>query len=277
MLGVELNKNATGKSKDLKKLHKTLKSGIREKRINASESEIQNTVRLVGKLIEIAGYFSDSRKMRNRIGLSLLQKPIRIIAPVCPDYGHQDGKYIFGSVEGGISLLALKHIEFLQEVSSIIPGARITLIVADQEALDDDICRSVNKDSSQFRELILQTKNAIGEKVSSKGWEVDLMTSFMPALLDEETRYAREIGDDPNLMTRITSETISRTDMYLKIKSGMTECQMKERTIKTAAQYLAFGKFAEENSMIICNHTTVNLSWYLKSNAAILHNPVEVY
>ncbi|MEK7553075.1 MAG: hypothetical protein AAB504_00065, partial [Patescibacteria group bacterium] len=78
---------------------------------------------------------------------------------------------------------------------------------------------------------------------------------------------------------RLITEMVARENLYNNIyqaKQMTIEGKMK-RTIKTAAQYVVMGNFADKNNFLICNHTTSNLTWYLQTKAAILHNQIIPY
>jgi hypothetical protein len=197
--------------------------------------------------------------------------------PCCPDYSHDGNRYTFQGLQGGISLLAEKHISFLRDISTLLPGTEITFLYADHEADDAELLRVTGKTKDEFTSLVRSSIVATEQRISSYGWTSCAMTDFMPDLVAEEERCYRWIAENPNFTQRIFSETVSRADMYLKISRTLTSSEMRERTMRTAAQYVAVGRFAAMRGCMISNHTTVNLAWYLQTDAAILHNPVCIY
>jgi len=108
-------------------------------------------------------------------------------------------------------------------------------------------------------------------------WQVQLMTEAIPNLVEKELLISEQIRNDKKLSQRIITEMHSRAEMYRKIRYSLTTQEMVQRTIRTAAQYVAFGEYADQQGYLICNHTTTNLSWYLQTQAVFLHNPTSIY
>ncbi len=223
------------------------------------------------------GEYSKSRSMMTRIGKCLLQPECFIWAPACPDYAHTNGRYNFQSIGGGLSLLAEKHILFLRTVTRLLGIRNVTILIADHEADDEVICKSIGKTREEFLELIRASKIFTLEAVSSLGWSVELMTDVMPLLIKKEEEKQNYIRGQASFEAHLFRETNDRIELYQKISNTLGFDDMKMRTVRTAAQYLALGEFAAEKGAIIANHTTTNLSWYLKTDVAVLHNPVKVY
>ena len=200
-----------------------------------------------------------------------------IIVPACPDYSHENGKYTFRSLRGGVSLLSEKHIDFLKQITAILPEAKVLFLLADHEADDPELCQVVGKTREEFADLVSESVRATRARIGGFGWKAELMTVLIPNLIAEEERISEWIANNPEFTRRIVSETISRGEMYCKINRSFTQKEKELRTIRTAAQYLALGQFVARNSHLVCNHTTTNLSWYLQTEAALIHNPVSIY
>lgn len=254
-----------------KTIHREVKRGF------ITETFADNTNSRLRDLVLLCGEYSKSRSMLYKLAMALLHPPITILAPACPDYNHNSGVYTFDGIGGGVSLLAEKHIAFLEKATEVLPEAKVIIAVADHEADDPILCQRVRKTREEFLRLVESTRLKIEEIISRNGWQSVFMTTLIPNLTTDETRIFNEIKTNPGFHDRIVSETISRSDMYFKINVSLTLDEMRDRTIKTAAQYLALGKFAAEHGMIVCNHTTTNLSWYLQTNVTLIHNDVEVY
>ncbi len=229
------------------------------------------------RICEVAGDFSCNRKMLVKVAKALLQDQVTIIAPCCPDFSHEKGIYTLKSVSGGVSLLAQKHIAFLELIAGMLPEADVIVLLADQEANDKDLCHSVGKTVEEFAALITQSIKKTAQLVSPKRWKVFAMTEFIPDLADTESEMIDWIRSRCEFDSRLLLDTMARSDMYWKINRSFTTSQMQERTIRTAAQYIALGKYVSSCNYLVCNHTTVNLSWYLQTEAAVLHNPVSIY
>lgn len=187
-----------------------------------------------------------------------------------------------GVCDGGVSLLAQQHIAFLARIAELLPTAKITLLIADQEADDLELGRACGQTPEAFRELVRQSVQAVAYEVAAQGWKVGEMTSVIPKFYERRHVISQEIANDPQLMNRIYTETIQRAAMYGKIREAFrgarfTEGEMIQRTVKTAAEYLVLGEYANTNNALLCNHTTTNLGWYKSAGAAVLHNPIAVY
>lgn len=244
--------------------------------INKLEHRFEQALEALKGLLPLVGPQSQSRAMINRIGITLLQEEVRIVAPSCPDYSHRHGKYDFTTVGAGIPLLSQVHIQFLETIAHVIPHAHYEIVVADQEAKDDALSRKIGHSHESFLELIHKSIRATQNYVRSKGWTVTAMTTRFPELTSLEVTTAEQIANDRQLQDRINSDTRARSLMYQKI--GVHDfAAMRQRTIRTAAQYSALAQIAARDNLLVCNHETVNLGWYNRYNAAVLHNPVSVY
>lgn len=239
--------------------------------------QVDELIPVLSSLVERCGEPSRTSKMVIRIGKALLDPNCSIIAPCCPDYTHRDGRYTFRGLNGGISLLAELHIGFLRDIQAVVPGVRIKLLYADHEADNPELCTATGKTKDEFDSLV---KNSVLETrrfVAPLGWEVSPMTEIIPTLVDDEKEIVQWLATNESFRTRLKSEASGRSDMYFRIKLTWTWEEMLERTIQTAAQYVALGRYAAKNNQLVCNHTTTNLSWYLQTGAGVLHNPVSVY
>ena len=243
---------------------------------NATRVDI--TTDILSRMAEICGEFSQTRKMLIRLGKSLLNGEARILVPVCPDYAHRDGKYTFDGLCGDIPLLAQKHIAFLRRLQVVCPtlNPQVLMLMADHEADDPALVRTVRKSREEFLMLLNSSVEKMREAVVPMGWQVEAMTKIIPSLVEDEERVYQEICANPAYRGRIISDTIKRMGMYVKYGNLSPE-EMEERTARTSAQYVVLGRYAAHHGFMVCNHTTTNLSWYLQTEAAVLHNPVEIY
>lgn len=240
------------------------------------EHRFERALKTLEGIVPLLGQQSRSRVMINRIGIVLLQEEVRIVAPSCPDYSHSQGKYDFTSVRDGVPLLSQLHIQFLEAITPAIPHARCEIVVADQEAEDIALCNKIGQTHDGFLDLIHKSILKTQEFIANKGWLVSAMTTRFPELRSLEASTAEMIAGDPDLQDRITNDTLSRSTMYQKIGVHDSD-SMRKRTIRTAAQYSALAQIAARDNLLVCNHETVNLGWYNRYNAAVLHNPVSVY
>ena len=242
------------------------------------QGRAEAVMEILPALIGVCGDFSATRKMAYRVGEILLQETPVIIAPSCPDYGYENGRYTFRGLQGGVSLVAQCHIAFIEKIQEFLPKVKPFILYADHEADDPELCARVGKTREEFLALVQNSITETRAMVESKGWKAKMMTEEIPDLVAQEHAYATQIASEPNYRQRITTDTTARAEMYQRINGRLTFEEMRMRTIATAAQYVAMGQYATRQKYLICNHTTVNLaSWYLQTGAAVLHNPVSVY
>jgi len=240
------------------------------------EGRVESVLRILENILPLLGPQSHSRAMINRIGITLLQKSFTVVAPSCPDYTHMNGKYNFNGVGTGLPLLSQLHISFLDTLVDQLPNANYEIVVADQEAEDLALCARTGITQSEFLERIHQSIKTTNAHLVDRGWKVSAMTTRFPDLRRLEQEVAEEITNDKDLCNRIRSDTIARSNMYRSIGVRNFE-DMQLRTIRTASQYGALARIAAQEQILICNHETVNLGWYNRYNAAVLHNPISVY
>lgn len=247
------------------------------RRRNVTEVKLMSVVQILPDVVRNCGAFSQSRVSVLKIGAALLSERGRVLVPVCPDYTHVDGRYTFQGLNGGVSLLAERHISFLEQLKHLLGDVAVVFLIADHEADDKELCRATRTSASEFRQLVMSSQQATAERVKAHGWGVELMTTVIHDLVEREQQISAWLAGNPAFNQRIVSETIARRAMYSRINPALSSTEQVARTIKTAAQYIALGEYAALHGYLICNHTTTNLSWYLQTQAAVLHNPITVY
>jgi len=264
---------------DWRRIEAALRQGIRQK-----GEKTNHVSAVIDQLKSLTQKFSNahwSRASCTKVGKVLLTNNPVVIAPCCPDYAHENGRYTYKGLGGGISLLAARHIDFLCQIQQVVPDVAVLLLMADHEADDPVLCRAARKTREEFLELVQTSIVAIQEHINSFGWRIQAMTEIIPDLVVQEEKIAQRLGSTPEFRYRLTDETFSRLEMYDRIASAagirFNEKDLFARTIKTAAQYVAMGNFAAAKARIIVNHTTTNLNWYRQTEAAVIHNPVSVY
>ncbi len=261
---------------DYRRTFKSLADSLR------GQPDIHDRVSLVIDKLKLllpeCGEFSRTHMMRFRVGHCLLNNSVpTILAPACPDYSHTNGRYDFRSVGRGVSLLAQHQISFLRRITPLIGACNVVILIADHEADDDGLCNAIHKTRDEFRDAIHSSIEAVNTEVAALGWRGVAMTAFVPTLISDEAREMTRISGASELQARIDVDTQARRSMYHKLNC-FDQNEMRQRTIRTASQYVAMGEFAGKHNYLVANHTTVNLaSWYSRTPAAVLHNPVTVY
>ncbi len=230
--------------------------------------EINDVLRKLEFLTSECGEITGNRKMLNRIGKVLLtENPIIVLTPCCQ------------TLNSGSKLLVERHIVFLQKVFKIIPSISPLFLVADHESEDVELCSAVGKTQEEFCLMTKKSMADINSLIEFFGWKAALMSETIPNLIQRENEIAQWIANENQFKVRLITETAARGNLYHNIYRAkpMTVKEQMQRTIKTAAQYVVMGEFADQNNFLICNHTTSNLAWYLQTEAAILHNPISSY
>ena len=229
------------------------------------------------ELVKIIGQESRNERVLFALGTALLADQKTVIVPVCPDYSHNGWRYTFEGLNGGVSLVTQKHLEFLLAVKEIFPDLQVIFLMADHEADDEAICCKVGKTRDEFQRLVLQSAEATRCLMAPLGWQSHLMTELIPDLVVQEAKIAAELTGDEALSQGLRQDAVSREDLSRLIYHAFTREEVFTRTVRTAAQYKAMGQFVAGRNYLVCNHTTVNLRWYVETDAALLHNPVRIY
>ncbi len=228
---------------------------------------------------QLLGPRSSSRVARLRLGKALMDSSLRpeVWVPVCPDYSGDADGYRFDDLHSGVSLLARRHIAFLAMFFKSVPGAQMRVMYADLEARDLAIQRSCGIGHQVFLQRIDASIEATRKVLEGPAWEVSRMTDVVGDLDQHEEAAELWLLMDPDRVQRLARDSVAREDLYARIDPNLTPQQRFDRTLKTAAQYLALGREANRRGALICGHTTTNLHWYSVAGAALVHNDVRIY
>lgn len=266
---------------DWKRIRSALLQQFRRERADHDHRHdlVDEVLEILPALIRLCGPASRARRTILDIGGVLLRSSLAptIIAPTCPDYSHRAGRYTCNDISGGVPLLARRHIAFLGDLAQLLPEAKISLLLADQEADDPKIATACGKTHAEFRRLIASSIRQTQHAVSGMGWQVEAMTHVVPDFHEQLSTVAEQLYDQPGLRRRFEVETHQRRRLYSLIDPDGTEEELLLRTINTAAQYVTLGRYARERDQLVCNHTTTNLGWYKRSGTAVLHNAYTPY
>ncbi|MDQ3076879.1 MAG: hypothetical protein M3Q63_02400 [bacterium] len=230
------------------------------------DSEIQKLSETLMKMSVICGEFSKNKKMIHRIGVCLLNDVTTIMVPVCQDY---TAKSDFGEIPP----LVKRHVPFLNEMKELLPSIKIMFLLDDQEAYDEKLCLSIGKSQTEFLQCITNSLKATREYISPMGWSAFTTTDMIQDSLEKE-KDAIEYLSGIQFKQRFITETTRQADRYLKVHLSITFEDMCKRSIKNAAQYVVLGNCAASHKYLLCTHTTINLNWYLQTQAAVLHDAV---
>lgn len=230
------------------------------------DSDIEILYETLIKISEICGEFSKNKKMIQKIGFYLLNDSTTVLVPVCQDY---TSKSDFGQIPP----LVKRHVKFLKNMEVLLPSIKIIFLLDDQEAYDEKLCHSVGKSRTEFLQCILNSLTATREYVTSMGWLVFTTTEMIKDSFERE-KNTIEYLSGIQFKQRFITETARQADRYLRVHLSITFEEMCKRSIKNAAQYVVLGNWAASHRYLLCTHTTINLNWYLQTEAAILHDAV---
>ncbi|MEK7193297.1 MAG: hypothetical protein AAB652_00740 [Patescibacteria group bacterium] len=248
-----------------------------------TENKVGWALEATKRVIDFSGPASSSRAMCVRIGKILLGDTQTIIVPSCPmHYAYENDRFAFAGVNPGVSFLTEKHIEFLKKITGVLPEAKPIILIPDQEANDPDLLGAMKISAEELAEVMYKSIEATKNAVEPLGWQAKAMTEAVPDLSEREKQAAEWIRESEEFTLRINNDTIARQAMYYALASagrraGMPVEEMVHRTIRTAAQYVAIGRYTAEKGYLVVSHTTTNLMWYFQTDAAVLHNPVSIY
>lgn len=231
-----------------------------------SEADIKILHETLVQISAICGEFSQHTKMIKRIGEYLLDDVDTILVPVCQDYTSKD---FFGEIPP----LVKRHVPFLTKIVELLPSIKIMFLLDDQEAYDEKLCRSVGKSQGVFLQCIRNSLELTRKYITPMGWSVFTTTEMIQdSLLREKSAVEHLSGEQ--FKQRFITETARQVDRYLRVHISLTFEEMCKRSIKNAAQYVVLGNWAASRRYLVCTHTTINLGWYLQTEAAVLHDAV---
>jgi len=231
-------------------------------------------VRMVADALAACGPSSHGRKNALRLGKCFAGERARVVVPVCPDYGYDTDADAYRGLVQGVWRIAEQHVGFLEKVQRAVPHLHATFVLADAEYEDPVLCRAAGLSRDEFSTQVCEAVRATRERVHPFGWEAVGMRDLVPDMDERERAAHALITGNPALRLRLTHDTIAREDLYRRLDTLCSAAERYARTARTASQYVALGTFACDAVMAVCNHTTVNLSWYAHVDAALLHNPV---
>ena len=220
-------------------------------------------------LVERCGEFSCARQVILRIANALFIKQPLILVPSCLEYARlrkASGK--------NSNHLVVRHIQFLKNITAIMQDARIEFLFADHEAESESLLAFVGVSRDYFLEYSQRAFEEARQIAEPQGFVVRKMSEAIPDIVFRERVALDWIASESGFARRITTDTSMRMPIYHRIGRSISSAEARVQTMRTASQYVALGIYASEQGNLICNHTSVNLSWYLKAKAAVLHNPI---
>ncbi len=243
------------------------------------DQKVEETLALLPTLIEMCGDYSRSRKVAERLGSLLMRTDVpEIIVPTCPAYPNRSGRYHrVGTLGSGVSLLTRLHLPFLERLATLMPTARVTILVADFEAEDRVLRRATGLTRDAFVDRVRKTAAATHALVRPFGWNARLFSEFMPSFLEARDEAAQWIRSVASFEPQLRADTLARRGFYRLYYPNGSFHRMLGRTVKAAAEYTVLGTEAAGRGLIIVNHTTTSLAWYLRTEAAFLQNPIRTY
>ncbi len=236
---------------DWKRIDSAVRQEARALGLTANAEEVCQQLR---GLAEVCGPFTSNRKMLVKVGRVLLGESREIIVPICASNAGD---------------LVKSHVVFLNEILTILPIDKINLLVGGKGSeTEAELLADVKKTETMLKKLLVAME-ASGEIGTNQNWEVKSIADIDLTMGEKELKKFREISNNLGLEAHINHTTIARSVLhhYNNIKDT------RGATIRGAAQYVALGECADSHKMLVCNHQTIFLSWYLQTEAAVLHNP----
>ncbi len=255
---------------DVRRLEKALVQEARRKQMGTAP--VPQVTDKTLRVIELCGEFSNNRVMALRIGLALLETELKgsrtLLVPVCLNYGK------LGNCKEDVITFLGRHKAFLEAVTAAVPLLKPTFLVPNHEVANETLCRTSRISSEDLRGLMAEVKAIVSQVVASHEWTCSNMLEIIPDIGRREQEVFESIRTQSKFTSKIHAQTHLRRHMYLQGTYAMDFEDMKLRTMQTAAQYIVLGNFAAGREMLICNHTTTSLGWYMETGAAVLNNPI---
>lgn len=237
-------------------------------RKQVAQEDADRATEVFPKVVAQCGHFSFNRRMARKIGIALTHKSPVVYCPLCLSYGN------LRNAVACVQSLLTRHIEFLANIATLVSGLRPVFLVPDLEPENNDICRLSGIKKEQFVEIMEDVARMVNSMVANVGWEAQRMSILFPDMSKEEVKVARWLMSESHALAKLEAQADERSSMYQKIDRLMRMDDMILRTAQTASQYIVLGNYAEQAHALICNHSTTSLRWYMKTDAAILHNPI---
>lgn len=241
--------------------------------------KVEATLSILPEIIGLCGTYSQSRKMAVRVGRVLIGTDApEFVVPTCPAYPNRSGRYhkVY-TLGSGVSLLTKLHLPFLERLAKAVPTARITILVADFEAEDRIIRRATGLTREAFVQRVRSTAEATAALMRPHGWNAALFSEFLPNFAERRLEAIGWIRSVPAFLPQLQADTLARRDFYRLYYPCANASQMIARTVKAAAEYTVLGNEAAGRGQIVVNHSTTSLAWYLRTDVALLHNPVRTF
>ncbi len=210
-------------------------------------------------IAELCGSHSVGRKKLLALSKSLLNPERKVVCPICLDTHDLVSP-------GNVPLLVKKHEQFLCALFERIGSLPVVMSVPTHEAVAT---------SGRATEIVA----TVNEYVRHRGWCAHAMHELFPDIAERETFWVRELQNADSTQRRLRDFARKRREsgVYLHRSPGVSADETVTLTLRTSAQYLALGESIKTSNWIVCNHTTLNLAWYSRVGAALLHNPVYLY
>ena len=198
------------------------------------------------------------------------EKKIKIIAPVCPDYGQ--GDQFYQNIKGGISPEAQGAIKAARVLSRVLFSEEIdyeiAILVADTE--DDKpeiIARCAQGDINRYKASCQESVGEIQAKILNAQTRVNTFTGlfgdrFRKRQYEYEDFIREKAKSNPKLSAEIASVSAGRSDRHRQIL-GRPEVD-HELTVRYMAQYAALGSIGRElgESVVFLNYDTPNRVYF---------------
>ncbi|MEJ0053336.1 MAG: hypothetical protein WDN10_01220 [bacterium] len=215
-------------------------------------------------------------KVKKGISRRLRSKKLILVSAVCPDYARSERGFTYMAVSGGIPHIAKAHLEIVHALLARLQEWGIDLeyhvTLADTEYdLPFVMRKMVDGDPLAFLERCQSSCERIIEEASRRSLPLKTCRRFTRAFPTWFTTYhaalaevRRELESDSSVRMNVDSNAGSRIALYQAMTSEtVTHAYCREMAIRQLAQYMAWGRLAEEvfgTGAVMINHSTPNLS-----------------
>ncbi len=211
------------------------------------------------QLVEIAGFWSISRKALSNIGQALLHsegKGLKVVCPVCLDGQEKEG----GT---DVPKLIPLQIAFMEKVKAVMAISSVTFLFA-----------TYGKTQAPEAKVVMKEMLARTQKYLPSGlYSATEMSDYLPGVRAGEERLKAEVSLQNDFFNPLIKKLAPERKEYCA-RRGLDERFLKRAINKSIAEFTVLGRHAASNGVLVCIHTTGRIRCFLKCGAAVLHNPI---
>jgi hypothetical protein len=225
-------------------------------------------------IISVCGPHTDTRQNMLRLGQTIIShSALKVVAPSCPDWSNNNGRYTHQGLGGNISSLARVQIDFLRALHNAGVPVHAHIVYPDQEAWD---ARSLEHAATDQATFLSQIKSSVLEtnvEIAADRWTAGTMTELIPDFEKQEQETQRELQNNPQLSQRFFTEAMDRRKLDEKLYRDIPWEESYQRAVRRGAHYLILGNYVSQQGYALSDLIHFNHVWYKQANAGILNIP----